>query len=141
MFRDGFLLLVEIIVNIVSVYYLRVYLKRKNAISFSLRPLTSTTQSVEQFSPLSERFKRKNTRAQVNLTLMVISICSLSIIEHLVVILTLQFPYSSSYTPGVFNLMLCIVALVRAVKHGSNFLTLVIFNSKFRKHFYRRVYI
>ena len=123
--RDIGTLIVEIFLNIVSVYLLIRYQNRKKSIA-----AIASSNKINNAD-----IKLSNTRFK--LTIMVIMMSVISIIEHSVLILAIigQF-YSSSLTYRLYALF-GVFAVV--LKHGSNFLFFIGFNKKFRKIIFLKI--
>jgi hypothetical protein len=153
-FRDIFMMIAEIVVNIVSIYYLKNYLSRKNklvshatrgnALSLDATGVHSIDGSYHSSRGIKRKLKTKSTKkeannvedhvskAELNASVMVILICILSLCEHILVIACIIYPLYNP--PGmVFNFLAIFGNFSVTFKHSLNFLIFFVFNKNFKK--------
>lgn len=123
-FRDGFLALAEVLVNLLLLFYLRRHLSKKKKISASG---TSSQKSNNETT-----VERKAAKSQLKLTKMVIVISVLSVLEHCMVIVAVLLPYVPGFSVEKLALFSCIGFFSISIKNTVTFFVLVAFNSKFR---------
>ena len=115
--RDIGTLLVEIFLNIVSIYLLIKYKKKKQMMG----------------TILYNRANNQLSNTLLKLYIMVIMMSIISILEHLFVILATLGQINSSSLANTLSAFLELLAIL--IKHGSNIFFFCFFNKKFRKLF------
>jgi hypothetical protein len=137
-FRDLFLMIVEICLNCVSVYYLRGYMGR-NAAAAESRAVSIEMNEVRYKMVGNGRGGRHdlrfNSRLEMRASVMVMAMCFLSIGEQVLVVMSIFYPYLNPHdglTPFYLYFLNC---LFMVVKHAVNFFLFVAFNRAFRKVF------
>jgi hypothetical protein len=127
-FRDVFLMLVEIGLNLLSAHYLRVYVNERWA------EASSGVEMMENEPLRSDSLtKRDDLRLEVRASVMVIALCLLSIGEHALLVVSFVHAYyypSHVIMPFYLYLVNCVSMMV---KHAVNFFLFVAFNRHFRQ--------
>jgi hypothetical protein len=158
--RDVLFAVIQVVLNIISVYYLRAYLnKRRNLIGQSgptmtvhAQPTLLAEQSIQlqkvskphktghavntQFSKRAPAvtFKKDHSVSPANrkLSTMVMFLCMFSIVQHCFLIAAVVYPYFSSISSTV-NFVYFWAAFSITFKHFMNFFLFYLFNSNFKK--------
>jgi hypothetical protein len=157
--RDIFLMVVEILVNIASAYFLKQYIDKKSKLlntphtalalgintvhpeSLSAQQGTSKTNKTDSKPDKAENALTSQTVARPNtgkvsksdrkLCVMVVIMCVLSGIEHFFYITCCAYPYFGS-DAIVFHFLYYLCFLAMSIKHSLNLFLFFIFNNKFR---------
>jgi hypothetical protein len=136
--------LVEIALNIASVYFLKQYMNERAKLlsgGFGTQTAANTIQ-MQTFIKLDNNTRanqdakvaaprEKVSKSDQKLTIMVAIMCVLSLLEHIFMNAANFYLYIGS-DQVIFNLVVSVGFLASSFKHGTNFVLFYIFNTKFR---------
>ncbi len=156
--RDVGTMLIEIVLNLISLYYLNQYLKRKSVL-LHFNNINSTTKTshllnrynryekttnvttVNADSSIPQESKEESDRNPVKkLTVMVIFICLISVLEHILVLAGITYSYFSTdpnYSAATYRILQAVFNLSITIKQLVNFPLFFIFNKNFKRSFYK----
>ena len=133
--RDVLTLLVEVVLNMLSVILLKRYIRKKKAVLNAAPNKTESTSNTQTEALPAAAVNRGEVLARLNtnLTIMVFIMCLFSTLAHVFLITcTTNFLFSQD----MLACGLCYLAnLFVSIKHASNFFIFVFFNSFFRDEF------
>ena len=144
--RDILTLIIEIIINIVSIVYYKNFLKKKFRLNLMEMGLIIFNQTELSHSQNQNNTNTNNsntisnnvnriTLSDMNLFLMIIIISFLSILSHLATgFTTIVFIYYKKNYLFAYSVMLA-NAVINTIKNSSNFFILFLFNKRFRSLF------
>lgn len=149
-FRDLFLMLIEIILNCVSFYYIRAFLSRKNhVVGRPVRTATNYQSSATNNQSVLANNNRPQkvvvvvaptdetsatSRVELTAAIMALTMCVLSIVEHLMIVICNVYPLLVLNGPMANVLFLYWAGdFAIALKHSMNFLIFYAFNKNFKK--------
>jgi hypothetical protein len=153
MFRDIIMMVLEIVFNIASMYYLKAYFDKKTTLvgrsHASGGARVATTVAVEAPSILTKHDATAATKTEtksstgvsskkveMRMSIMVICMCTLSVVEHILLITCITYPLSNPGNPLIFTL-LYFGGFSIVFKHSLNFVLFYAFNKNFKKIFLR----
>ena len=148
--RDILTLIIEIIINIVSIVYYKNFLKKKFRLNLMEMGLIIFNQTELSHSQNQNNTNTNNsntisnnvnriTLSDMNLFLMIIIISFLSLLSHLATgFTTIVFIYYKKNYVFAYSVMLT-NAVINTIKNSSNFFILFLFNKRFRS-FYKQMF-
>jgi hypothetical protein len=140
-FRDVFLMLAEIALNAVSIYYLRKYFKNRlelingtnrniTALELNHTGLHTTNESSLNHVDQGRRANNALSTANMRATIMSLVMCTLSVLEHISLTACVVYPYfGSSFITGNFVCFGGVFSI--GLKHSLNFFVFYFFNKRF----------
>jgi hypothetical protein len=145
LFRDIILFIVQIVLNIMTIYLLRQHLKNKKNIlkkkSLIKKEKSDLPQRKESRSIVIKHSKKKPFITQVdkNTTIMVVIMASVTAMEHIFLLLMI---YSVTINESNTSYLIATIACIFiSIKHFSNFFLYFSFNKIFRselKHKFKK---
>jgi hypothetical protein len=154
--RDLFLMIVEIVLNCVSVYYIRLFLQKKSNLvrpkSMNLAITNSTSNTMmntvedsrPKMSSVKSRKEVKQTssedssmRAELRAAIMVVIMCGLSITEHVMLLTCIIYPLYNPNGGQTTTLLYWAGNFSIAFKHVVNFPIFYAFNKNFKRIFWK----
>jgi hypothetical protein len=140
--RDVGSMAVEIVLNIVSIVYFKLYVNRKkrlvtNSGASTIHRVQSVAVQPSRVSGIQSRKAKKGevSRSDQKATVMCIVMCAVSIMEHVVHIMCNVYPYTPYFQQRVLLFLSWMASMGFVVKHGLNFVLFIAFNNKFQKIF------
>ena len=137
--KDVLILIIEILINIISLFGLREYIKKKKSIGALLnmenQSLNTNNETNEMTIPpiRSESIRVRHTKINKNLTYMVLVICSFSAIGH---VLTIACAAAFMVSQDIASYGICFSSsLFISFKNFFNILIFLLFNSLFLNEF------
>jgi hypothetical protein len=154
--RDLFMMIAEIVVNCVSVYYIQQFLKKKSNLvrPKSINPVTTNltsntlTITVEDSRPTMNSVKSKketkkttsedsNMKAELRAAIMVVIMCALSVTEHIMLLTCIIYPFYNPNGGQTTNLLFWSGNFSIVFKHAANFPIFYAFNKNFKRIFWK----
>lgn len=152
--RDGLLLIAVILLNGVSIYFLKDRLRRKFRLLSRIRILPTIQTTLEsgtsvdtlptsQSRSISVRGSNTSKKDQAKvveqkLSLMVLYLCLLSIVEHVLMISACVYPIISNSAKVFHNLYFFTILSIN-FKHGANFVFFYFLNKNFKTGVHRKL--
>ena len=147
--RDFLIMIIEIILNILSVYYLRDYIiKKANLLSVShinanialttqIESITGSTSSKE-INTINFMSNSKMSKSDRRLSIMCSILCFFSICEHIIYIVSVMFQYFSDDLV-TFNIIFFCATFLIDLKNAVNFPLFYYFNTNFKKVIHKKM--
>ncbi len=135
-FRDLFFMILEIAVNVVSIYYIKCYLSKKSRLVAHYNNATSVNMTVEstsihltklnavnelvEASTKKSKQSDKNAKTEMKASVMVVIMCLFSLCAHVLAIACVVYLIYNGVNI-VFTYLCLFANISTTVKHGANF--------------------
>jgi hypothetical protein len=121
LFRDFSLMATEIVLNLVSIYFMKKYFDKK--LKLQADQLSKTSLGQHHVAYKTER----------RLTLLVVILCLMSIVEHIMVIFVSVYPQLTTERTMAYYYFVFLGLFEMNFKHAINFPLFFLFNKQFRR--------